>query len=272
MEITPSKILLKGSAALYFFSTNQPPPGPTPLSQQSLCGGERVERAKLLTVSTPHILGTGPSGAHTEPWTFVVVQDKALKAEIREMVEEEELLNYTKRMGEKWVRDLEQLKTNWIKPYLEQAPYLIVIFKQTYGVDENGEKKTHYYNEMSVCIATGILLTAIEVSVFITTGILLTDIEVSVLITTGILLTDIEVSVFITTGILLTAIEVSVLITTGILLTDIEVSVLITTGILLAVIELIVFITTGILLTAIEVSVLITTGISVFYHYRDTTH
>ena len=252
MEITPSKTLLKGSAALYFFF-NQSTPPPTPAPPHSLNKAFAEERGlsvpNSLLSPPPHILGTGPSGAHTEPWTFVVVQDKALKAEIREMVEEEELLNYTKRMGEKWVRDLEQLKTNWIKPYLEQAPYLIVIFKQTYGVDENGEKKTHYYNEMSVCIATGILLTAIEVSVFITTGILLTDIEVSVLITTGILLTDIEVSVFITTGILLTAIEVSVLITTGILL---------------AVIEVIVFITTGILLTDIEVSVI--------YHYRDTTH
>lgn len=108
--------------------------------------------------------GTSPSGAHTEPWTFVVVKDKSLKKQIRSIVEEEEYLNYTKRMGDKWVKDLEFTKTTWAKPYLDSAPYLILVFKQVYGIQEDGSKKTHYYNEMSVCISVGLLLAAIQVS------------------------------------------------------------------------------------------------------------
>lgn len=106
--------------------------------------------------------GTSPSGAHTEPWTFVVVKDKSLKKQIRSIVEEEEYLNYTKRMGDKWVKDLEFTKTTWAKPYLDSAPYLILVFKQVYGIQEDGSKKTHYYNEMSVCISVGLLLAAIQ--------------------------------------------------------------------------------------------------------------
>jgi len=106
--------------------------------------------------------GTSPSGAHTEPWTFVVIKDKSLKKEIRSIVEEEEYLNYTKRMGDKWVKDLEFAKTTWAKPYLDSAPYLILVFKQVYGIQEDGSKKTHYYNEMSVCISVGLLLAAIQ--------------------------------------------------------------------------------------------------------------
>ncbi|XP_068698558.1 iodotyrosine deiodinase-like isoform X2 [Montipora foliosa] len=106
--------------------------------------------------------GTSPSGAHTEPWTFVVVRDQSLKKEIRAIVEEEEYLNYAKRMGEKWVKDIEFTKTTWAKPYLNSAPYLILVFKQVYGLREDGSKLTHYYNEMSVCISVGLLLAAIQ--------------------------------------------------------------------------------------------------------------
>lgn len=67
--------------------------------------------------------------------------------------------------GEKWVTDLKPLKTSWEKEYLTTAPYLILVFKQVYGLQENGERKMHYYNEMSVAIAAGILLTAIHVSI-----------------------------------------------------------------------------------------------------------
>lgn len=106
--------------------------------------------------------GTAPSGAHTEPWTFVVVSDPETKHQIRLIVEEEEEVNYRQRMGDKWVLDLAKLKTNWIKEYLDVAPYLILIFKQTYGILPNGKKKTHYYNEISVCISCGILLAALQ--------------------------------------------------------------------------------------------------------------
>ncbi|XP_048035081.1 iodotyrosine deiodinase 1 [Megalobrama amblycephala] len=106
--------------------------------------------------------GTAPSGAHTEPWTFVVVSDADVKHKIREIVEEEEEINYKQRMGDKWVHDLKRLRTNWVKEYLDVAPYLILVFKQTYGILPNGKKKTHYYNEISVSISCGILLAALQ--------------------------------------------------------------------------------------------------------------
>ncbi|KAG1960744.1 nitroreductase family protein [Pimephales promelas] len=106
--------------------------------------------------------GTAPSGAHTEPWTFVVVSDADVKHKIREIVEEEEEINYKQRMGDKWVHDLKRLRTNWVKEYLDVAPYLILVFKQTHGLLPNGKKKTHYYNEISVSISCGILLAALQ--------------------------------------------------------------------------------------------------------------
>ncbi|KFO19581.1 iodotyrosine deiodinase 1 isoform X1 [Fukomys damarensis] len=106
--------------------------------------------------------GTAPSGAHTEPWTFVVVKDPDMKHRIRGIIEEEEKINYMKRMGPRWVTDLKRLRTNWIKEYLDSAPVLILIFKQVHGFAANGKKKIHYYNEISVSIACGILLAALQ--------------------------------------------------------------------------------------------------------------
>ncbi|XP_066229087.1 iodotyrosine deiodinase 1 [Saccopteryx leptura] len=106
--------------------------------------------------------GTAPSGAHTEPWTFVVVKDPDTKHRIREIIEEEEEINYLKRMGQRWVTDLKKLRTNWIKEYLDTAPVLILIFKQVHGFAANGKRKVHYYNEISVSIACGMLLAALQ--------------------------------------------------------------------------------------------------------------
>lgn len=112
--------------------------------------------------------GTAPSGAHTEPWTFVVVTDSDIKAKIREIVENEEEINYKKRMSKKWVTDLQPLKTNWIKEYLTTAPCLILVFKQAYGILPNNTRKVHYYNELSISIACGILITAIQYAGLVT--------------------------------------------------------------------------------------------------------
>ncbi|XP_001915517.2 iodotyrosine deiodinase 1 isoform X1 [Equus caballus] len=106
--------------------------------------------------------GTAPSGAHTEPWTFVVVKDPDTKHKIREIIEGEEEINYLKRMGHRWVTDLKKLRTNWIKEYLDTAPVLILIFKQVHGFAANGQRKVHYYSEISVSIACGILLAALQ--------------------------------------------------------------------------------------------------------------
>ena len=105
--------------------------------------------------------GTSPSGAHSEPWTFVVVKDPKIKSQIREIIEQEEYLNYDRRMGEKWVKDLQFVGTTHEKPYLEEAPYLILVFKQIYHI-EDGVRYAHYYYEISTAIACGILVTAIH--------------------------------------------------------------------------------------------------------------
>ncbi|XP_066974790.1 iodotyrosine deiodinase [Macrobrachium rosenbergii] len=112
--------------------------------------------------------GTSPSGAHTEPWTFVVVGDADMKHEVRRIVEAEEEVNYTKRMGNQWVNDLKALKTNWVKDYLTEAPWLILIFKQTYGLLPDGRKRNHYYHEISTALAGGIMLSAIHYAGLVT--------------------------------------------------------------------------------------------------------
>ncbi|CAH2247573.1 jg755 [Pararge aegeria aegeria] len=106
--------------------------------------------------------GTAPSGAHTEPWTYVVVQDANMKEAIRNIVEEEEELNYRRRMSRQWVTDLKPFATSYKKPYLSDAPALILVFRQTYSWREDGKKRMHYYNEISIAIAAGFLLAAIQ--------------------------------------------------------------------------------------------------------------
>lgn len=70
-------------------------------------------------------------------------------------------------MGKKWTADLRPLRTNWIKEYLTEAPYLILVFKQMYSFTKDGEKKIHYYNEISISIAAGMLLSAIHVKILL---------------------------------------------------------------------------------------------------------
>lgn len=102
---------------------------------------------------------TAPSGAHKQPWTFCVVQDPDIKKQIRIAAEEEEYQSYHGRMTEEWLQDLAPLGTDWHKPFLEIAPYLIVVFKRLY---EGEEKRKNYYVSESVGLATGFLLAAIH--------------------------------------------------------------------------------------------------------------
>jgi len=106
--------------------------------------------------------GTAPSGAHQQPWTFVVVSDPAVKAELRVAAEEEERRNYAGRMSEEWIAALAPLGTDEHKTHLEDAPYVIVVFEQVYGLDPDGGKRKHYYARESVGIAVGFLLVALH--------------------------------------------------------------------------------------------------------------
>ena len=106
--------------------------------------------------------GTAPSGAHQQPWTFVVVSDPEVKRRIRVAAEEEERRSYESRMPDEWLDALRPLGTDWRKPHLEDAPYLVVVFEQAYGVRADGTKVKHYYVKESVGIAVGLLLASLH--------------------------------------------------------------------------------------------------------------
>lgn len=106
--------------------------------------------------------GTAPNGANKQPWHFAVVSDPEVKKEIRVAAEKEEKEFYENRATEEWLEALAPLGTDSNKPFLEEAPYLIAIFSESYGIKENGDKETHYYVKESVGIATGMLVTAIH--------------------------------------------------------------------------------------------------------------
>jgi nitroreductase len=106
--------------------------------------------------------GTAPSGANQQPWQFVAVSDPSLKKQIRDAAEKVERDFYQKESTAVWRNELKKLKTNPSKPFLETAPYLIVIFAERFGFKKNGGKKKHYYVSESVGIATGILITALH--------------------------------------------------------------------------------------------------------------
>ena len=106
--------------------------------------------------------GTAPSGANRQPWHFSVVSDLETKKKIREAAEEEETKFYSGRAPDEWLEALAPLGTDENKPFLEIAPYLIVIFSEAYGLDNKGEKIKNYYVSESVGIATGLLITALH--------------------------------------------------------------------------------------------------------------
>ena len=109
-----------------------------------------------------HVALTAPSGANRQPWHFVVVADPAVKAEIRAAAEDEEELFYTRRGKEDYLRAIEPMGTTWVKPHLTDAPYLIAVFQEAWGIDEEGGKRTHFHVRESVGIAVGFLLAALQ--------------------------------------------------------------------------------------------------------------
>jgi iodotyrosine deiodinase len=105
--------------------------------------------------------GTAPSGAHRQPWTFCAISDPVIKRKIKEAAELEEYENYHGRMPDRWLQDLLPFGTDHHKPFLETAPWLIIVFKRAYEEIE-GQRLNNYYVSESVGIATGMLLTAIH--------------------------------------------------------------------------------------------------------------
>ena len=117
---------------------------------------ENIIETILLSAST------APSGAHKQPWIFCVVKNPEVKKQIRMAAEKEEKESYEKRMTDEWLKDLQPIGTDWHKPFLETAPYLIVVFKRSYELENNNYKHQNYYVTESCGIACGFLLTAIH--------------------------------------------------------------------------------------------------------------
>ncbi|MFI0740413.1 nitroreductase family protein [Streptomyces sp. NPDC021100] len=119
---------------------------------------ERVVRDAIACAAT------APSGAHQQPWTFVLVKDPEVRARIRAAAEEEERVSYAGRLGEEWLAALRPLGTDEVKPHLTDAPALVVVFQQRYWLGPDGERRKHYYVDESVGIAVGMLLSALHLS------------------------------------------------------------------------------------------------------------
>ena len=108
------------------------------------------------------VAGTAPSGANQQPWTFVVVRDPEVKQRLREAAEHEERLLYEKRASPEYLEALEPIGTDWIKRHITDAPSVIAVFEQSYGVEPDGSRRKHYYVRESVGIATGFLLASLH--------------------------------------------------------------------------------------------------------------
>ncbi|MEM9593345.1 MAG: nitroreductase family protein [Acidobacteriota bacterium] len=105
---------------------------------------------------------TAPSGAHRQPWKFVVVGDADIKRQIRIAAEEEEKKSYSGRMPDEWLEALRPLGTDWRKPFLETVPWIVVVFEELYGFDDAGNVRKNYYVRQSVGIACGMFIAALH--------------------------------------------------------------------------------------------------------------
>jgi nitroreductase len=107
------------------------------------------------------VAGSAPSGANQQPWSFVVVADSVVKARIRSAAEREEERLYLQRASREYLDAIEPIGTDWVKPHITDAPYLIVVFEQAWRL-QDGEKRRHYYVRESVGIAVGFLVAALH--------------------------------------------------------------------------------------------------------------
>lgn len=110
------------------------------------------------------VASTAPSGAHQQPWSFVLVEDPDVRKRMREEAEREEQVSYAGRLGEEWLAALRPLGTDDTKPHLTDAPYLIVVFQQRFTLLPDGSVRKHYYVDESVGIAVGMLLTTLHLA------------------------------------------------------------------------------------------------------------
>jgi iodotyrosine deiodinase len=112
--------------------------------------------------------GTAPSGAHQQPWTFVAVSDPDLKLRIRDAAEQEEYQNYHGRMPPEWLDALAPLGTDEHKAHLTDAPWLVVVFRKSFGFNTDGSKRPFYYTQESVGIAIGFFIAAVHMMGLVT--------------------------------------------------------------------------------------------------------
>jgi nitroreductase len=106
--------------------------------------------------------GTSPSGAHLQPWTFVAVSSPEIKMSIREAAEREEMKTYSERMPESWAEVLRPLGTDHIKEHLTEAPWVVILFRQSKRIRSNGKWAPTYYSQESCGIAAGLFISAIH--------------------------------------------------------------------------------------------------------------
>ena len=138
--------------------------------KQSMSSRRSVREFSTAAVSKEKIesmislAASAPSGANKQPWHFVAVENPSIKKQIRASAEQEEKLFYQGRASDKWLKDLEPFGTNWQKPFLEDAPWLIIVFRKNFIVTESGEKAKNYYVQESVGIACGFLIAAIHLA------------------------------------------------------------------------------------------------------------
>lgn len=109
-----------------------------------------------------HIAGQAPSGAHKQPWRFVLITDPEIKRQIRIAAEAEERETYAHRMSEEWRAALRPIRTDWQKPFLETVPAIVVVFRVDYDLDEHGNRSKNYYVQESVGLAAGMLIAALH--------------------------------------------------------------------------------------------------------------